>query len=465
VDRRARRRAAPASGRGAHQPGDTADWLFVTFEGELRARREALGAAAPTFVFRGGDVSGALPFSRMTHWPATSRAAAETLVARFPRAEFDALLRLAPALEPRFISLMADRVRDATSRDQQFEKRAALGRLAAGLAHELNNPVSAAQRGAAEARAQLAGAFAATAGLLDVAREAALDGAALRALAERLGLDASGAGRAAAPADPLERADREDAMRALLDGAGLREGWRAAPALVDAGLEAGALAAALAPLPADARAPLLVWLAELRGTAASLDMVAEAVRRVGALVRDVRTYTNLDHTADAEAIDVRASVRSALAMARGALAARRLRVVADLGDATSAAAFPQVRAVLVALNEMWSALLQNAIDAAPAGTARCACACGRPRASLGGAAGGTVVVEIGDDGPGVPEAIRDRVWDPFFTTKDVGAGTGAGARDRAPRRARARRRDHARLDARRHARARAAPRRPSCRAP
>jgi len=411
------------AGEWLTRPGDPADWMFLTLEGELRARREALGAAAPTFVFRAGDVSGVLPFSRMTHWPAGTRAVMDSVVGRFPRTAFDELLRRAPALEPRLVSLLADRVRDTTSRDQQMEKLAALGRLAAGLAHELNNPASAAQRGAAEAHAQLAGAFEATAALLD----AGLDGAALRALAARL-TPAVGASQAAGdlPADPLERADREDAMRALLDRAGLPDAWRAAPALVDAGLGADALAGALAALPAGAAVPLLAWLVRLHGASASIDMVTEAVRRIGALVRDVRSYTNLDHPAEPEDVDVRASVRSALAMAHAALQARGLRVIHDLdgtaGPDAAVPPLPRVHGVLVALNEVWTALLQNAIDAAPAGrgtvTVRVAA---EQRA---GAA--SVVVEIGDDGPGVPATIGDRIWEPFFTTKDVGAGTGLG---------------------------------------
>jgi signal transduction histidine kinase len=406
------------AGEWLTSPGDPADWLFLILEGELRARREALGAAAPTFVARAGDLSGALPFSRMTHWPAGTRAVVDATVGRFPRAAFDELLRRAPALEPRLVSLLADRVRETTSRDQQMEKLAALGRLAAGLAHELNNPASAAQRGAAEAHAQLAGAYEATAALLD----AGLDGAALRAVAARL-TPAAGASRpsgAAAAGDPLERADREDAMRGLLDRAGLPDAWRAAPALVDAGLDAGALADALAALPAGAAVPLLAWLARLHGASASIDMVAESVRRIGALVRDVRSYTNLDHPAEPEDVDVRGSVRSALAMAHAALQARGLRLVHDADGAPPP--LPPVRGVLVALNEVWTALLQNAIDAAPAGrgtvTVRVAA---EQRAGAE-----SVVVEIGDDGPGVPASVGDRVWEPFFTTKDVGAGTGLG---------------------------------------
>jgi signal transduction histidine kinase len=172
---------------------------------------------------------------------------------------------------------------------------------------------------------------------------------------------------------------------------------------------------------------VLGWLAELRGAAASLDMAGDAVRRIGALVRDVRTYTNLDHPAEPELLDVRTSVRSALAMAHTALRMRRLRLVQEFADDAGEAAFPCVRGVLVSLNEVWSALLQNAADAAPPGTGTVTVRVAHDvDASLEIGGRGSVVVEVADDGPGIPREIRDRIWDPFFTTKDVGRGTGLG---------------------------------------
>jgi signal transduction histidine kinase len=412
------------AGQRLTNPGDAADWMFLVLAGELRAQREALGAGAPTFLLHAGGVSGALPFSRMTHWPATTRAAADTLVARFPRADLAALLAVAPDLEPRFVSVLADRVRESTARDQQFEKHVALRQMAAGLAHELGNPASAAQRAAAAARAQLRAVLASLAALMDTG----LTGRSLLAFVARLDSPAAGGDAASRDYDPIARLEREDAMRVLLARLGVPDAGGAAPTLVDAGLTPGALARALEPLPAGAHAPVLATLADLRGAEASLDGVVSAARRIGTLVRDVRTYTDLDHALEPTPVDVRRSMGDALLMAEGALRDRGIRLAYEQPRTEGAASGdpPRVCAVLASLHELWSTLLQNAIDAAPAGRGTVTV---HVAAASSVAAGGTapgVLVEIADDGPGVPEAIRDRIWDPFFTTKDVGAGTGLG---------------------------------------
>ena len=183
--------------------GDPASWMYLFLDGTLHARREQLGAEAPVFRMSAGDVSGMLPFSRMTEFTGTGRAVTRVRVARFPAARFGELLRRVPALEQRLVAVMADRVRRTTQDVEQTEKLVALGRLSAGLAHELNNPAAAVSRAAAALRVRLAAIEGFTAALaiacaspdavatLDAARRAAVGATARNAAADRLFLRAS----------------------------------------------------------------------------------------------------------------------------------------------------------------------------------------------------------------------------------------------------------------------------------
>src|SRR5215831_12454564 len=136
-----------------HQ-GDPADAMFVILDGQLQIRAEVGGALA-TFVSKPGDVTGVLPFSRMKQFPITGRALTNARVLRFPASLFPALVQKMPELAGRLVAVMSDRIREVTRIEQQRDRLAALGKLSAGLAHELNNPASAAKRAAARLRATL----------------------------------------------------------------------------------------------------------------------------------------------------------------------------------------------------------------------------------------------------------------------------------------------------------------------
>ena len=122
--------------------GDPADSLFVVLEGEIRGRRDTGGADAPGFIARAGQVTGMLPFSRMTQFPLTARATTHARLLRLKKERFPEMLQQIPELLPRLIGVLADRIREYSRAEQQRDKLSALGKLSAGLAHELNNPAS-----------------------------------------------------------------------------------------------------------------------------------------------------------------------------------------------------------------------------------------------------------------------------------------------------------------------------------
>ena len=288
---------------------------------------------------------------------------------------------------------------------RQSEKLATMGKLSAGLAHELNNPAAAAQQATRELAGSLVGEDQLRSELarLDLSGDAA---ATLSALASRI------AEQVDHPEfiDPLDRSDREAELQDLLARHGVEDGWELAPALVSLGLEPENLERLRTSLPADQFGDAVALLTRQTRRQSLLGSLGESTARIVSMVGALQSYTHLDR-APRQLIDVHEGLDSTLAMLQSRLKSGievRRNYSPDL---------PRIEADVGELNQVWTNILDNAIDA---------------MASHGLITlttredGEGIVVELEDDGPGVPPEIAGNVFDPFVTSKAPGDGTGLG---------------------------------------
>ena len=292
--------------------------------------------------------------------------------------------------------------RNIESMARQREALVALGTLAAGLAHEINNPASAATR-AVDALEATCDSLLSSLGRLAEASISATQFIALDMLRRELDPQP-------ASTDPLAVADREDALAEWLAAHGVARDWVVAPPLAAAGCDVAWCERAASLLDGAALGAGLEWVASALSTATLLSEVKESTRRISDLVAAVRSYSQLDR-ATLQDTDLTEGIESTLVMLTHKLEGG-VTVVRDYGPDV-----PRVEAIAGELNQVWTNLIDNAIDAMDAtGTLRVSTR----------VEDGAVVVEIGDTGPGMPDTVRAHAFEPFYTTKDVGKGTGLG---------------------------------------
>jgi signal transduction histidine kinase len=382
--------------------GDPAEFMFVILEGEFQWRGDFNGE---TFIIQSkvGDVTGALPFSRMTQFKVTARAMTDGRVLRFPASKFPELIQKMPELAKRLVGLMSDRIREATRMEQQRDRLAALGKLSAGLAHELNNPASAAKRAAAQLR-----------DILKRIRDASHDlgrrdlSPAQKSEIEKL--EASFTQNNEPPPDALTVSDLEDEIDSLLRSHGQNDLWQLAAELAQKGIKPLALASLFDNLDSGTARAALVRIAASVEIANLLNEIESSTSRISDLVLAIKEYTYMDQS-PVQNVDVVKSLETTLTilnhkLKRGVTVQRDYQPVPFLVDSFGSE-----------LNQVWTNLIDNAIDAM-SGKGELRVRTYRED--------GCVVIEIGDNGPGISAEIESHIFEPFFTTKGVGEGTGLG---------------------------------------
>ena len=378
----------------------TVDSFYVVLEGEVGISRLDGADEIPLDTHRTGEFTGGLAVLTGKTSIHRARAAGPSRILEIDSETFRLVAVELPDVADVFISGLARRMRYTQRAFRRQEKLAALGKLSAGLAHELNNPAAAARRASEE----LGGA------VLE-AQLAALEHDRRFSADERRALIAAQRETAAdtAPLDPLLLSDAEEELVEWLGEREVEDPWDPAATLAAAGLEAARLKQLAGVLEAGSLAAGVLWLSKTVELVELADEVAASAGRISELVGAMKDYTYMDRAAVDE-VDVTAGLDNTLT-----ILGHRLKGVTVHREYEQD--LPHVQGNGGELNQVWTNLIDNAADAVD----------GRGNITLRAfAQDSRVVVEVVDDGPGIPRGEQGRVFEPFYTTKEVGAGTGLG---------------------------------------
>ena len=391
------------AGEVLFEEGAPAERMILILKGEIHVRRQQGGPMA-LFIGRAGQMTGVLPYSRMKGYGGQGFAISDVWALLVPKSVFPEMLKAIPTMGQRVVSTLLDRVREVTRIEQQAEKLNALGKLAGNLAHELNNPASAAQRAASslitELRANRQNRFKLVNLCLNEDQVRGVE------LWEQKVLSRKPPNQ---PPDAQEYIVREESLRTWLVALGCSDVWEVVPQLAEQGITVGDLEELRSLLGANEVCVSLQFFARFLRSSRAVETLINSTDRIFDLISAIKAYSFMDRAPILE-VDVPAGLEATVQM----LQSRMTNVSIERDYQPN---LPRISAYGSELNQVWTALMENALDAlGNQGRLKLTCKL----------EGEMMLVEIWDTGPGIPPELQDRIFEPFFTTKAPGHGLGLG---------------------------------------
>ena len=392
-----------AAGEILYEEGTPAEHMILILKGEIHVRRQRSGPMA-LFIGRAGQMTGTLPYSRMKTYGGQGFAISDVWALLIHKSQFPEMLLAIPSMGQRAVSTLLDRVREVTRIEQQAEKLSALGKLAGNLAHELNNPASAAQRAASnlvtEIRASRQNRFKLVNLCLSEKQIQDTQAWEQRMIAREAQQQNQGV---------VSIITREDNIRGWLTSLNCEDPWEVAPQLAELGISVPDLDELRAIIGDEATCVTLQYFARFLRTSRSVDTLVNSTARIFDLISAVQTYSYMDRAPILE-VDVPAGLDATVQMLQSRMS--DIHIIRDYEPN-----LPRISAYGSELNQVWTALIENALDALGNQVMlRLTCRL----------EGDMLLVEIWDTGPGIPPELQERIFEPFFTTKAPGQGLGLG---------------------------------------
>lgn len=389
--------------------GGVADIMVIMLEGKIDYYMDVNGTMVYYASFENdstnGGITGLLPYSRMKVYSGTTFCATEVRILAMHKDHFPELERINPDFVQRLIGYMTERARMFATIQLQREKVSALGKLSAGIAHELNNPAAAINRIAAELHKRLNRNYELTSKLLSHSLTSSKIEV-LRSVAKEKG------SLKATTRTALQKMEAEDNIVDWFAANGFAEDRELAESFSEFGFSPAELDDIRAEVAGEAVLDLLHWLENIVISERLIEDLEEASSRISSLVGAIKSHVHMDRTHDVQRTNIHTDIENTLALMGYKLRDKNITLTKQFSQD-----LPMVDAYIGELNQVWTNLIDNAIDAVEKNGSLTIETCWNPK---------NATVRVIDNGSGIPKDIQSRIFDPFFTTKKVGQGTGIG---------------------------------------